>query len=81
MKIIPNSDILIDGKHSPAGVVCETSDIIGKALVAQGLAKIAPVVVEAPAPVIETAEAAPVAETAAAQRPVRTRRTAAPAAE
>jgi hypothetical protein len=42
MKIVPTNDILIEGKHSPAGQVATTSDAIGKSLVAQGLAKTAP---------------------------------------
>lgn len=63
MKIVPVSDILIEGKHSPAGVACETSELIGKALVAQGLAKLATVKAGAAA---ETAQAAPEVETASA---------------
>lgn len=42
MKIVPNSDILIEGQHSPAGEIAETSEATGKSLVAQGLAKPAP---------------------------------------
>ena len=67
MKIIPDSDILIGGIHSPAGVAHETSEAIALSLVAQGLARFAPT-----AAAIETAEARPVIETATA-RPARKR--------
>lgn len=83
MKIVPTTDILIEGKHSPAGEVATTSDIIGKALIAQGLAKL-PASETAPAPsdepVAETASAAPAVETAASKRAPKPR-TAAPAAK
>ena len=42
MKIIPTSDILIEGKHSPAGEVAATSKEIALSLIAQGFAKPAP---------------------------------------
>ena len=67
MKITPNSAILIGGNHCPAGVAHETSEVIARSLVAQGLARFAPT-----AAVIETAEARPVIETATA-RPSRKR--------
>jgi hypothetical protein len=67
MKIIPNSDILISGIHSPAGVALQTSEAIALSLVAQGLARLAPT-----AAAIETAEARPVIENATA-RPSRKR--------
>ena len=87
MKIIPTSDILIEGKHSPAGAVASTSDIIGKALIAQGLAKAAPAETSTPAAESadtaadgkETAEAKPEAENASAVKGRKTR-TSAPAA-
>lgn len=68
MKIVPVSNILIEGKHSPAGVACETSELIGKSLIAQGLARSAPNAEAkfAPAPSVETAEATPEVETASA---------------
>lgn len=67
MKITPNSDILISGAHCPAGIPHETSDAIGRSLVAQGIARFSPA-----SPAIETAEARPVIETATS-RPSRKR--------
>ena len=71
MKITPTSDILISGHHSPAGVAVDAPESIARALIAQGLA--APVAEKVPE--VETATAAPAAETAA-RTPTRRTRTA-----
>ena len=56
MKIVPNSNILIQGQHAESGIPVETTEIIGKSLIAQGLAKPAPTSTSAePAPAVETA--------------------------
>ena len=55
MKIVPNSNILIQGQHAEIGVPVETTEIIGKSLIAQGLAKPAPSDAAAEAPAVETA--------------------------
>jgi hypothetical protein len=60
MKISPNYDMAIEGQHSAGGVAVEVPDLIGKNLIAQGLAKTAP---EA----VETAAATAPAETASAR--------------
>lgn len=69
MELIPINDILIAGKHSPAGKKTEAPDAIARDLIAQRLARAVPAE-SAKIAEIETAEAAPAAETAA-RRPSR----------
>lgn len=69
MELIPNNNILIAGRHCPAGEKTTAPDAIARDLIAQRLAR--PVPAEsAKIPEIETAEAVPAAETAA-RRPAR----------
>lgn len=75
MKIVPTSDILIVGKHSPAGIAVEVAEATGRLLIAERLAyAVADKIPDETA--VETAVAAPVAETAA-RKPARASRTAA----
>lgn len=77
MKIVPTSDILISGHHSPAGVPVEVADATGRILIAERLAyALAEKIADQPP--IETASAAPLAETAA-RKPARPSRTTAKA--
>lgn len=72
MKIVPVSDILISGRHSPAGIAVEVADVTGRLLIAERLARaVAEKVADKPA--IETAAAAPIAETAAIKPAKRSR--------
>lgn len=67
MKIIPNSNILVDGKHSEGGKPVDTDDRNARSLVAQGLAKFAvtkPSETADEKPTKETAQANPAKETA-----------------
>lgn len=81
MRIIPNSNIAIDGRHCPAGEAIEVTDHLGRELIAQGIARRAPDQADvrntniAPEPV-EQAAVAPVAEQAVPRRAGRSRITA-----
>jgi hypothetical protein len=61
--IIPTKNILIAGVHSPAGEPVKCEDAVASSLIIEGLA-----IEKKPSPVIETAAAAPVQETATTRR-------------
>ena len=71
MTIVPTSDILIAGRHSPAGIPVDVAESIGRLLIADRLAR---AVAEKLLEPIETAEAQPALETAAATPTRRTPR-------
>jgi len=75
--VIPRSDILIIGRHCPAGEPVEVSDTTAYLLRAHGLVTLAPAetATAADAPQPETALAPPAAETATAPAPAPRRST------